>query len=511
MYDINFSLSLWREFIDLIHESKPDRKRSGDKRELIEIRRDGDYPVKTTIKIFKSRNNQESHSSLIQVVFKVPSRDDVRTIFVADTADDKGGLLRQWLGDFMAELRSYTIRLDVILSPLSHGQSQRQSQSQRQKGSKSKSTSTTRKSSQSSSSSSSSPPLTTATTATLFHVFISTGGVYLPNRLVINPRSSNRNNRNSNGNGNSRYELEESAVGGKVINQMLREHVPLPEAFASPLTMLFLRSGENGIENSELSINEIKQVILDFDNGYLGTLNSLINDVNRNSIDVDVDVEVDGDDDENRDMVIRKKICTFIREYIYKPRIGALKAMKAGFDIIPLCRHLEVFSWDQFKCIFIGRDVITSEDIINILEFMDENTTESTENNIEYDMENIKHFQDIFIQTVKMMTIEDSRSLVRFCTGAPYLALDTVIYVGMKNSKSKTYSYLPLATAFSCTSQIFVPFDRDMSTAANMLDNLRTSFRWGKESEFDDSKEMFDVGFNLNCHLFRLILPAGLG
>ena len=67
----DFALSMWTEFVDLVHEARTEKRRFGDKREVIEINRDEDYPVKTTVRVFKARNSKDVATSLLRVVFQV--------------------------------------------------------------------------------------------------------------------------------------------------------------------------------------------------------------------------------------------------------------------------------------------------------------------------------------------------------------------------------------------------------------------------------------------------------
>ena len=338
----------------------------------------------------------------------------VRTIFVGDSAEDLGGLLRQLLSDFMIELRTYTVAVDALLGAIPKH--------------------------------------------TCYRVFTTGGGAYLPNRLVeseADVKSIDLDLPNPNKTADQqRLDLLHLYTSvGKVINQMLRERIPLPDSFASPLLIYYLRAGEFGVDQSDLTVEDLKRAILDFDFDYVGALNAIT-----------------GTDSERR-----MKMCNFIRDCMYLPREGALKAMKSGFDIIAVSRHLSAFTWTQFERIFIGRDVITPTDITKAVEFAEGCPIE---------------FRDIYMNAVQNMTAEDARNLVRFCTGAHYITADTVIHVAMKPVASGGRA-LPLATSFSCTAQLFIPFDQESSTPDLMLENLRNSFKWGEESEFNDAAILF--------------------
>jgi len=392
-----------------------------------------------------------------------------RTVYVVDNAEDAGGLLRQWLNDFLSALKTYSIGIDVLIG---------------------------RK------------------TTVSFRCFTTGSGVYLPNRLVYadkedssvnleaicpatgssNTRGASQQDKLTERQRNEVYELYRTV--GKVMNQMLRERVPIPEGFASPLLIYYLRCGERGIDQSEFFASEIKKFILEFDQDYLGALNSMTGDESYK----------------------RYQLCEFVRNCIYKPRLGPLQAMKSGFDIIPLRYHLQIFTWNNFERLFVGKEHMTSDEVAASVRFTEEDA--------------VMAFQSIFMEVVYMMNPNDLRNLVRFCTGAPYLASDSTLLISMrlvtsdvsnrddkldheasklgnidvdKNStgsnskkssvkshsaavaKTKSSIRLPLATAFSCTSQIFVPYSPVFSNPENMLSNLRNSFRWGDESEFDDS------------------------
>jgi len=69
--DFESAYQLWLEFMDLVHQCRPEKKLTGDKRDVIEIERNIDYPVKTTVKIFKSRSSVEQLSNCLKVIFKV--------------------------------------------------------------------------------------------------------------------------------------------------------------------------------------------------------------------------------------------------------------------------------------------------------------------------------------------------------------------------------------------------------------------------------------------------------
>ena len=339
-----------------------------------------------------------------------------RTTLVTEQAEDAGGLLRQWLNDFLSELKTYSVLMDA---PSGAGPTHKNKKKK-------------------------------------FQLFTSGGGVYLPNRLVdedgedhpldLTTPSADKVFEKQ------RVELYEVyRTVGKVINQMLRERVPLPEGFASPLLILYVRGAEGGIDNSELTAADIKRAILDFDQEYAGVLNTL----------------------SGSETTRRASMCNFIRDCIYAPRMGALRAIKSGFDIVPISYHLEAFSWRNFERVFVGRESMTAEDLLGAIRFSDETTPS---------------FQTVFLEAVQKMDDQDARNLLRFCTGAPYLASDTTLYVFMKLIvMEKKRPTLPLATAFSCTSQLFVPYCAEISTADHMLGNLRNSFKWGSESEFHDA------------------------
>ena len=57
---------------------------------------------------------------------------------------------------------------------------------------------------------------------------------------------------------------------GKVINQMLREGLPMNECFSSPLLLSYLLRGRDGLGTSNLSHSELMRGILDHDSGYTG-------------------------------------------------------------------------------------------------------------------------------------------------------------------------------------------------------------------------------------------------
>ena len=57
---------------------------------------------------------------------------------------------------------------------------------------------------------------------------------------------------------------------GKVMNQILREGLPLNECFSSPLLLSYLLRGRDGLGTSNLSHSELMRGVLDHDSGYTG-------------------------------------------------------------------------------------------------------------------------------------------------------------------------------------------------------------------------------------------------
>ena len=57
---------------------------------------------------------------------------------------------------------------------------------------------------------------------------------------------------------------------GKILNQCLREGLPLSQSFSSPLLLSYLFSGREGLADSSLSHAQLMQAILDHDSGYAG-------------------------------------------------------------------------------------------------------------------------------------------------------------------------------------------------------------------------------------------------
>ena len=62
---------MWVEFMELVQLCRPDRRLSGDKKEVVEVQRGPDYPVRSTVKVFRHRNSVEQLSAFIKVMFQV--------------------------------------------------------------------------------------------------------------------------------------------------------------------------------------------------------------------------------------------------------------------------------------------------------------------------------------------------------------------------------------------------------------------------------------------------------
>jgi hypothetical protein len=122
---------------------------------------------------------------------------------------------------------------------------------------------------------------------------------------------------------------------GKVMSQLLREGLQLPESFASPLLMWFLFDGEQGIAGCPLSYQELETAVLAFDSSFDATLRYF----------------------RSEDFTRRRLVDEFVMPAIISPRLPALLAMREGFSIVPIATHLAFFSSQEFRESFVALEV----------------------------------------------------------------------------------------------------------------------------------------------------------
>ena len=259
-----------------------------------------------------------------------------------DSAFDAGGLLRQWLGDFFATLRTLELPgnmgTSIYYDPVHSGSSKT--------------------------------------------VFMSRGSRYLPPAIYMDISRSVPMQ--------VKY-LEESPTEevafvknlyitvGKVINTVLREEgTCLPESFASPLLIQYLLKGTSGIlESRWMGYKDIEDAVLQFDPTYQGSL---------------AHFEQTYACTEER----RIQLCNFVDEYIYYPRSAFLELIKRGFDIVPLHEHLLCFSPAKLWSLFVGAESLTAAEVRQALVFdpcFDEDTIDEVKGAIsDMSSEEIRQF-----------------------------------------------------------------------------------------------------------------------
>jgi len=122
---------------------------------------------------------------------------------------------------------------------------------------------------------------------------------------------------------------------GKVLNYILRDHgndVKIPSTYSSRVLIAYLINGLDGLKS--MTCQELKQAANDI--GFeFHTMNEY-------------------------------KEETFFQDFFYpviiEPRESALAAIKSGFDIVPLNEHLQMFTFEEFESQFIGQEFFHDND-----------------------------------------------------------------------------------------------------------------------------------------------------
>ena len=233
---------------------------------------------------------------------------------------------------------------------------------------------------------------------------------------------------------------------GQVINQLLRETLPVPETIASPLLVAFILGidGPHMCRSEwERALNLSDATIIHYASKFPG-------------------------------------LTAFKREVVVlmlDPMLPALEAIKAGFDIVPLASALSQFSSSGFQRRFVGLVSFTVTDLIRRFTFPPDCSP---------------LFKECMIKTIKIMSPKQLRGLLEFATGAALLHIETQITLLPKFFD--TYKFLrwpsfPLAVASTCTNTIQIPFCRSIQIwdERNILINLQSAFDYGLSGYFEDT------------------------
>ncbi len=222
---------------------------------------------------------------------------------------------------------------------------------------------------------------------------------------------------------------------GKMLNQMLREDIPLPEAFSSPLLILFLLGGSDGIRNKvDFSCEELMQTLLEVDYETFGLIGSTVH---------------------NQIALLQRNKSTFCKELLFdeivrvhvlEPRLEALMAMKRGFDLFPIAQPLLEFPWTAFCRQFVSLAFVNSADLMSILVFKGQTVS----------------FETVVRQAVASLNPDQCMSLLKFATGFSHFHATVQVQVVANVVEEspmllRDFPDYPLTTSLTCSCQLFVP------------------------------------------------------
>lgn len=410
------------------------------------------------IRFFASEIIHSHFSSRLQVSFQRTVVEDMRGTngrqrtkarLVKSDALDLGGLLVEWLDDFFEALKTHTIRIDEFVPHR---------------------TSPCEALDFASSDSVQFPPFTSLGNACHF----------LPSRLT--DASSGKHvslttpvqNKAADSQRRSLLSLYECV--GKILNQMLREDIAIPEAFSSPLLINFLLFGVDGLRH-EMTCEELYEALLSVEFDTYGLAGS--------PIQLEI-AALKASPSYGSQMLFDNVVMV----HVIEPRLEALTAMKKGFDLVPISDLLKKIPYQTFCRYFVAKASATPQELLSAMDFSGQMSV----------------FEDKVRAAILLLDPAECMELLKFTSGNSQFNSQLKIKVMAKaiseSGMLTHYPEFPLATSLTCCNQLAIPFPcEDLVCDAhnfsalsaqfspkNIRENLLFSFANGNSShgEFSD-------------------------
>jgi hypothetical protein len=364
---------------------------------------------------------------------------------VTQQARDLGGLLREWLNDYIEAMKNFSTSakhfLDYRLSDHEHQKQQQQQQQQSMKNSSS------------------------TNVTMIFSLLSADGSFYFPARLYDDKRdcaiSLCDEIKDDSAAEQQRIHIREGYVTfGKVLNYIFRDNeagVQIPQSLAPMLLLKFLIYGLDGLRSGRyMSYEELESSVLEIDVGFASTKKYWKTEYNGSAV---------------------AFFDEFVLPVVLTPRLEALNAIKEGFDIVPLSSHLKLFSWEELLRLFVGMEQYEFKDIRELV-IVDPDPINKL-------LIGREQFAEIVIEALLQLDSEETRALVKFSTGSTLVRTHgdarteiVIIPRDVSVKEGSRYPKWPLVRSHTCVSTMYIPYTAatlSKWTVANVLENIRIS------------------------------------
>ena len=162
----------------------------------------------------------------------------------------------------------------------------------------------------------------------------------------------------------------------------------------------------------------------------------------------------------------RSELEEFIIDKIYDPRSELLDAMRAGFSVVKISRHLATFSHTDFTKYFVGVEVYTAQDVVNCFSY-------KSDNDIEIVQESFKNILEQAIFKLGEKKHSNLIEFVKFISGSSVLQptrklIITPCVTGV--GEVPFWPEYPLPKAQTCFNTLLMPYLLEASDDQNIDD-----------------------------------------
>jgi len=268
---------------------------------------------------------------------------------------------------------------------------------------------------------------------------------------------------------------------GKALSQMIRQDNPIPEAFSSPLLIMYLVDGpEKMVERADINLARWVRLLEELDYDTYGARESspiarLIGEIVLPS----EEQEKTGSFDQSA--AKQKLFDEVVIPYVLTPRRESLDAIRRGFVLVDLTERLARLTVDQFTAHLCSRSFVHSGLLLPTLDIDD----------------SVPGFRATVSAAIARLEPEQCARLLKFATGSAHF--QDKLYIAVKpkldiDSLSpddfNKYPKYPFVTSLTCCNFVYVPCpllsQREAFTEENVLENLLSSLDHGMFADFDD-------------------------
>lgn len=260
---------------------------------------------------------------------------------------------------------------------------------------------------------------------------------------------------------------------GKILSQMIRQDLPIPEAFSSPLLIMYLVDGlEKMIERADISLVRWVRILEELDYETYGALES---PVARLITEIVLSMESSS----SYEFVAKHRLFDeVVMLHVLEPRLESLDAIRRGFLMVDLTERLSQLTVEQFIAQFCSRSFVNSGLLLPVL-------------NID---NSVPGFRETVSAAITRLDPEQCSRLLKFATGSAHFQAKLHIKIEPKLEEFAKYPEYPFVTSLTCSNMLMVPCplvpEHEAFTVDNALTNLLNSLNHGMYADFDDNAAM---------------------